>query len=173
MLTNAAIYFLGLLGTNFVEINQNKTIWMHKNEFQNVIWKMAVIFSWPQWVKKKATKGKKGDKEKSRLIMNIFVGKNTFVSWPYLTQICILWETIVISIHAYVVTLRLCLGLYRDTVRPRKYAPSPFYGVGTDGFLPISFRVTSLALEQSCEWCSGMHRDTVCHMKNAHVHSLL
>ena len=51
--TNAGILLIRPLGTNFSEIlNQNSYIFIHENSFENVVWKMATIFSRPQCVKR-------------------------------------------------------------------------------------------------------------------------
>ena len=46
--TNAGIMLIGLLGTNFSEIDLY--IFIQENAFENVLWKVAAILSWPQCV---------------------------------------------------------------------------------------------------------------------------
>ena len=48
--TNAGILLIGPLGTNFSEILIAIETFSFK-AFENVIWKMSAILSWPQWVK--------------------------------------------------------------------------------------------------------------------------
>ena len=51
--TNAGILLIGRLGTNFSEIliEIHAFSGIQENAFENVIWKMAAILSWPQCVK--------------------------------------------------------------------------------------------------------------------------
>ena len=44
--TNAGILLIGPLGTNF-----NVMIFIQENAFEIVVWKLADILSWPQYVK--------------------------------------------------------------------------------------------------------------------------
>ena len=51
--TNAGILLIGPLGTNFSGILiENLYIFIQENAFENVVWKMAAILSWPQCVKR-------------------------------------------------------------------------------------------------------------------------
>ena len=46
--TNAVILLTGPLGTNFMEmLIEMYTFSLKKNEFENVVWKMAAILFWP------------------------------------------------------------------------------------------------------------------------------
>ena len=47
--TNAGILIIGSLGTNF--LNLNSKIVIQENAFESVVWKMAAILPWPQYVK--------------------------------------------------------------------------------------------------------------------------
>ena len=50
--TNAGISLIGTLGTNLSDFfNRNSHIFIQENAFENVVWKMAAIFSRPQCVK--------------------------------------------------------------------------------------------------------------------------
>ena len=52
--TNAGILLVGPLGTNFSDILiGNSYIFIQENPFENGVWKMASILSWPQCVGKK------------------------------------------------------------------------------------------------------------------------
>ena len=50
--TNTRILLVGPLGTNFSEIlNDIDTLLLRKMHLKKVVWKMATILSWPQYVK--------------------------------------------------------------------------------------------------------------------------
>ena len=49
--TNAGILLIGPLGTSFIQnLNRNLCIFIQENAFENVIWQMTAILSWPQYV---------------------------------------------------------------------------------------------------------------------------